>query len=44
MKDPDQEEDLEECKRLKVSFESLNEIDAMRGVVEIARNTLGLVK
>jgi len=31
-------------KRLKINFDTIKEIEALRGGVEIARSTLGLVK
>ena len=34
----------DEMRRLKISFDSMKEIEGLRGGVEIARSTLGLVK
>lgn len=37
-------DNADEMRRLKISFDSMKEIDGLRGGVEIARSTLGLVK
>jgi hypothetical protein len=37
-------DNADEMKRLKISFDTIKEIEGLRGGVEIARSTLGLVK